>query len=99
MDNTCGVNVSRAGVNGLLIDWFKQASDQPLLQSQILRLLQITGAYSISGKVFCFLLHAHYDRKKNQCGIAAGSAFGDAAGSDCIKLSTKTKRADVAGPI
>ncbi|KAK9806574.1 hypothetical protein WJX73_003713 [Symbiochloris irregularis] len=39
----------RAGVNGLLIDWFKQACNQPQLQSQILRLLQVTGAYSISG--------------------------------------------------
>ena len=39
----------RAGVNALLIDWFQKANGSPKLQGRILQLLQVTGAYSISG--------------------------------------------------
>ena len=43
----CGV--CRAQVNSLLIDWLAATSEAGL-QAEIVRLLQMTGAYSITGK-------------------------------------------------
>lgn len=39
----------RCGLNAMLIGWFAAAHGQPELQQLIATLLQITGAYSISG--------------------------------------------------
>lgn len=39
----------RCGLNGILIDWFAGARGRPRLQHQIVALVQMTGAYSISG--------------------------------------------------
>ncbi|KAK9824084.1 hypothetical protein WJX72_007613 [[Myrmecia] bisecta] len=39
-----------SGVNGMLVDWFAASADDLGLQTHIAALLQITGAYSISGR-------------------------------------------------
>lgn len=39
----------RVGVNGRLIEWLASAADRPALQAQIAEVLQVTGAFSISG--------------------------------------------------
>ena len=39
----------RVGVNGRLIEWLASAADHPALQAQIAEVLQVTGAFSISG--------------------------------------------------
>ena len=43
----------RAGVNGRLIGWLASAADRPALQAQIAEVLQVTGAFSISGALSC----------------------------------------------
>lgn len=43
----CGAR--RVGVNGRLIWWLASAADRPALQAQIAEVLQVTGAFSISG--------------------------------------------------
>ncbi|KAK9905588.1 hypothetical protein WJX75_002584 [Coccomyxa subellipsoidea] len=40
----------RCGLNAILIEWFAAAREQPELQQLIAALLQVTGAYSISGR-------------------------------------------------
>ena len=40
----------RSGVNGELITWFAATQTTPDCQQKLADLLQITGAYSISGK-------------------------------------------------
>ena len=39
----------RAGINGVLINWFAASAGKPALQQQVARLMELTGAYSISG--------------------------------------------------
>ncbi|KAK9836952.1 hypothetical protein WJX81_002248 [Elliptochloris bilobata] len=40
----------RVGVNGRLIEWLAAAAERPALQAQIAEVLQVTGAFSISGR-------------------------------------------------
>jgi len=37
------------GLNGRLITWLAAAEEQPALQAQIAEVLQVSGAFSISG--------------------------------------------------
>ena len=42
----------RAGINGVLINWFAASAGKPALQQQVARLMELTGAYSISGPLY-----------------------------------------------
>lgn len=42
--------LSRSGVNGILISWFAALDTSTACQVKIAELLQVTGAYSISGE-------------------------------------------------
>jgi hypothetical protein len=44
-------------MNAILISWFAASDERPHLQLAIAALLQITGAYSISGKCLAFVCH------------------------------------------
>ncbi len=46
----CLCAACRCGLNAILIEWFAAARGQPELQQLIATLLQVTGAYSISGQ-------------------------------------------------
>lgn len=47
----------RCGLNAILIEWFAAAVGQPDLQHLIAALLQVTGAYSISGHILAHGYH------------------------------------------
>ena len=46
------VSTCRAGINGVLISWFAASVGKPALQQQVARLMELTGAYSISGLIY-----------------------------------------------
>lgn len=49
-DNKCGTRTCRSGVNGDLIAWFAASNTSSACQEQIAEVLQVTGAYSVSGE-------------------------------------------------
>ncbi len=57
----------RAGINGVLISWFAASAGKPALQQQVAHLMELTGAYSISGLLYCFLAG-----RKHRMGSHAG---------------------------
>lgn len=52
----CVCAMYRCGLNATLIEWFAATRGQPELQQLIATLLQVTGAYSISGQAMPTLL-------------------------------------------